>query len=594
MYVLLSALVACGPPPVEPVAAPLPPPKPASSTTLQAAARAEADVPIPEDLSFVVRIADMDRLKGEVFGAFPQVAGIFGNGQDLEALLALAVGREAANAIDAAYGIDIASMKNDRYVVVSFGARADAEAKLAEHVEGTDERGVMTLKQSSGRGAFKHCALVPATKPAARVMCSDDAGALDAASAYLARSVSSELLDADVRLSVTKNVLRSKSKRASSGALEGLTKAFETELDRIEVDLKLRSDLEIAATLRLSSRTSALARAVVPSAKPTTPPAAFFRLPKETVFALHVAGGTADDLRPLREALAADSVAAVKQDGYGDDGAQAFADQASQLFLTGGPLVFASGLGASGLAGVEKAVADAKDKTGEKDDPKVLASLVPWSLGWVDEPAAKWTTGIKQMVKTAEDAEKTRNKKQAQRAPPKDSDGTHTALRLAPKVDAKWRLPEGSLEVLVDRTPRAPKSKTTTSRLFVVPKGNATWFGYGEDGALVAERLRFVLDDKQTKGTLADVPEAAALRAKSGLAAATLQPLGAMLGLGEASSPHRLRRILESAGKTSSKGRDVLTFTAASDVTGDRAQLKLVTIIPRRAFVDFVNAALGP
>lgn len=582
---------------MEPAVAPLPASQPVLAAKPQAATRKEVEVPIPEDLSFVVRIADMDRLKGEVFGAFPQLAGLIGAGQDLEGLLALAVGHDIATSIDTSYGMDFASMKNDRYVVVSFGARADAEAKLAELVEGTDERGVVTLKQRSGRGAFKHCALVPATKPSMRILCSDEIAALETASTYLARAVPSELLDADIRVSATKNILRSKSKRGGSGVIDSMTNAFDKEMDRVDIDLKLRNDLELAATLRLSSRTSALARAFVPSTKPTAPPAAFYRLPKDTVFAMHTAGGSADDLRPLRDALAADFVAAMKQDGYGDDATKVFVDQASQLFLTGGPLVFASGIGATGLAGVEKAFADPKDTRSEKDrekeEAKALGTLVPWSLGWVDEPAAKWTTAIRQMVKTAEDAEKTRNKKVAQSAPPKDPDGTHTMLRLAPKVDSKWRLPDGSLEVLVDQTPRADKAKTKTSRLFVVPKGNATWFGYGEDAALVTERLRFVLDDKQTKGTLAEVPEAAALRTKSAIAAATLQPLGAIFGL-ETSSPHRIRRTLETAAKTTSKGRDVLAFTASNEVTADRAQLKLVTIIPRRAFVDLVNAALGP
>jgi hypothetical protein len=596
----LAFAVACGaPPPAPGTSAPLPERRHgAPAAAAKPAARRDA-IPPPEDLKMVVRVADAEQLRNELASFLPQLGSSLGP-MDMDFLLTMAVGERLASTIDVAQPVDAAMIGGEAFLV-SFGVKTDAEAKLAETFDLHDEDGMSVVRRPKGQPlppALGSCAFLTASRPAMRLVCAKEARTVRSAANYLARTVAAEPLEADLRLTVAGSLFheeRSRSIRRTTddAMVRGLLEAFEKEVDRFDLDLKFGGQrVDASVDMRFSARESPVARALVPKTSPTAPPPAFYKLPKDASFALHLAGGAADDLKPLRDTLLSDFRASMIRDGYAEEKVKPVEDQVASLFLTGGPLVVGAGV-AAGVDGAERALAALDGaKNVAKAEAQARAALSGWTLAWVDEPAAKWTHGLRELVKRGDEAEKTRDKEIAKAAAPKDPEGDNTRLVVA-KVDPKAKLPDGTLHVEVVITPRKKSAGAARkAHLFVAPKGASTWFAYGDDLAVVTKQLRFVLDDAATKGTLADVPEVAALSKEKGIGAAAIHFGGVPLMFARTTTSDDLRRAADDAKRAASlpgHGRDVITFVASSDVSPGNVKLGARTSVARSTLRDLVT-----
>ena len=132
-----------------------------------------------------------------------------------------------------------------------------------------------------------------------RLVCASDAATLESTAKYLARTLAAEPFDADARLTLPGRILRDKrdattkaiGDAASARLGADLVQRFVDEIDRLDVDLRFGSpSIGLSFDLRLSGRESMLARVLVPRSKPTAPPRAFYRLPGDSLLALHTTG----------------------------------------------------------------------------------------------------------------------------------------------------------------------------------------------------------------------------------------------------------------------------------------------------------------
>ncbi len=259
-------------------------------------------------------------------------------------------------------------------------------------------------------------------------------------------------------------------------------------------------------------------------------------------------------------------------------------EQIFALLFTGGPLVVATGV-ASGRDGVEKALAAldaARPKSPEetKAEAQVRAALVPWVIAEVDEPPVRWTNGLREAMRRAAEAERTR-RPGSKASTPRDLDQDHVELRPG-TLDPAWRLPKDSLHVEVLLIPRTKGTRPARkAHLFAVPKGTATWLGYSEDAVAVTSRMRIALDDSTDVGTLARSADAASLRTQPA-AFAGVAALDGLSTLAAPSGPNTdLRSLIRTFGRLP-PGSDTLAWTAGADPTAGTAHVALHVQVPRR------------
>lgn len=368
-----------------------------------------------------------------------------------------------------------------------------------------------------------------------------------------------------------------------------LVARFLAEVERIDGDLRFTgAGVEIGLDLRLSARTSMLSRVLVPASKPAPPPPAFYRLPADAIVALHTTGALPEDLAPLRKALADNIEGALVQDGYQADKTHALRERIEGLLFTGGPLVVGVGV-AGGREGAEKALAaldDARDA--KRAESQARGALMPWLMLQVDEPAEKWTQGLRDIVRRADEADKTR-KPGSKSTVPHAPDGDHVDVRVG-TLDPGLRLPHDALHLEVLLTPYAKAARPTRkAHLFVVPKGGATWIGYCEDGAAIASRLRVALDDATEIGTLSKSTEAVSLRKRSALGAGIVAlgtvaylaaPARTLADLREAA------RAMSGAASRGAAGTETVTWTLTADTTPGAVRVSLLGLTTRQTAAD--------
>ena len=536
---VLSLACGCGgpaesPPPVAPL-----PLGPATVAPAQVVPAVETPR-VPEGLQLLVRLNDPEVLTRELQQLLSPGTRV-GPAEILQGLL----GTGLVAIVDPSVEIDVASVGAGAGLVVSFAVRPEAVPRLGEG-RVLHEAGGLTYigpddEPSGHQRHLSECAFAPASgRASTRLVCATDAANLAVVAPYLTRTVPTEPLDADARVTIPGRVLREKRRGVgkvigdAAGAKLGvaLVERFVDEVDRLDIDLRLTAaTAEPTFDLRLTSRTSMVARVLVPRSKPSPPPRTFYRMPLDALVALHTVGAQADDITPLRAALAETVESGLVLDGYPSDRSHVIRERLEGLFLTGGPLVVAFGV-AGGRAGAEKAL-DALDAAAGKPaeerlaEARVRAAIVPWMLAEVDEPPERWTQGLRELVQRAEEAERARTKGTPP-STPRDPDGNHVDVRVG-TVDPKWGLPKDTLHLEVLIAPRTKgKRPTRKGHLLVAPKGAAsTWMGYSEDLAAVTARLRTALDDATAVGTLAKSTEALALRETS----ATASGFGSLAGL---------------------------------------------------------------
>lgn len=602
--------VSCGPAapqeraPVAPLLiGPAAPAKPAPTP------RTESGPKAPEDLALLVRIADAEQLAREVATLLPPSLATAASMLEPRQIVPLLVGKRLGEVVDLAQPIDVASLGSSTTTfVMSMAVKQDAESKLGEGLVLREEGGLLHVgKQDEAYGSsprLQTCAFTAAVGRApTRLVCASDDVSLKAGAPWLARNVAGEPLEADARLSLPGKVLREKRdstakamSEAASAQLGGeLVERFVEELERVDIDLRFQGAVvDVGFELRLSARDSMLGRVLVPRSKPAPPPPAFGRLPVDALVALHTTGALPEDIAPLRKALADNLEGTLVQDGYGAEKVHALRERLEALLLTGGPLVLGAGV-QGGRDGADRALAalgNGTPKTSAKLEAQARAALSPWVLIELEEPAERWTQGLRDVVRRAEDADRTR-RPGSKASTPRDPDGDHVDLKLG-TLDPSLKLPADALHLEVLLVPHTKgKRPARRAHLLVVPKGAATWIGYGEDLAGTAARLRLALDDGTEAGTLTRSAEAASLRARPAVGAG-LVALGAMpLLAAKTATPEDLQATARSASRIAGlglRGGQTVTWTATTDVApGGAARLSVHTALARQTATDLVR-----
>lgn len=601
---VLSLVCGCGGAPggSPPAEAPLPI-GPALVAPAPAPAAAEAGPPVPDGLQLLVRLNDPEVLVREVGQLLSQGAKI-----KPDEVLGALIGKRLVALVDPGQEIDVASVGTGAGLVVSFAVRPEAVPRLGEGRVLREASGLTHIAPdddpANDRKHLTDCAFAAATgRASTRLVCATDAASLVAVAPYLARTVPAEPLDADARLTIPGPVLRErrgvgKAIGDAAGAKLGvaLVERFVDEIDRLDIDLRLGpASVEPTFDLRLTGRTSMMARVLVPQSKPAPPPRAFYRMPIDALVALHAVGAPADDLAPLRAALGESLESSLVLDGYPSDRTHVIRERLEGLFLTGGPVVLAFGVG-GGRAGAEKAL-DALDAAAGKPaeerlaEARVRAAIVPWMLAELEEPPERWTKGLREIVQRAEDAERARTVG-AKSSTPRDPDGSHIDVRIG-ALDPKWSLPKDSLHLEVLIAPRRKgKRPTRKGHLLVAPKGASTWIGYSEDVAAVTTRLRTALDDATEVGTLAKSTEALALREASTTASGFGSLAGLELLVTSASSSAELQELAAAAsrnGHVGGAGSEIVTWSVSAEPSPPSPHVTLRIPLTRPAALKLVR-----
>jgi hypothetical protein len=565
-------------------------------------ARAESGPRAPEDLALLVRVAEPETIAREIVSILPPGAASAAGSLDPGQLLMLLLGKRLGGIVDLSRSIDIASIgKGDPSFVVSMAVKQEAEAKLGDGFVLREEGSLLHIGKLDDQmlpGKMSTCAFTAAVgRATTRLVCGSDEAALAATAPYLARNVAGEPLDADARVTLPGRLLRehrdSTAKAigdaASARLGNELVERFLEEIERIDGDLRFAgSGIEIGLDLRLSARQSMLSRVLVPASKPALPPPAFYRLPADSIVALHTTGALPDDIAPLRKALADNIEGTLVQDGYQADKTHALRERIEGLLLTGGPLVVGAGV-AGGRDGADKALAaldGARDA--KRAESQARSALMPWLMVEVEEPAEKWTQGLRDVVRRADEADKTR-KPGSKSSLPHDPNGDHVDVRVA-TLDPGLKLPKDALHLEVLLTPYTKGAHPTRkAHLFVVPKGGATWIGYCEDGAAIASRLRIALDDATELGTLAKSTEAVSLRKRSALGAGIVS-LGSVGHLTATTTTLAdLRATATATSRAASRGAlgdETVTWTLTGDTTSGSVRVSLLGQATRQTAAD--------
>lgn len=574
--------------------------------------RPDAAPRAPDDLALLVRVNDPEQLAREVVSILPPSAAAAASSLDPAQLLTLLLGRRLGGMVDVAQPIDIASVgSSDPAFVVSMAVKQEAETKLGEGLVLRDEGGLLHIAKPDdalgGSERMSACAFTPAAGRApTRLVCATDERALTTTAAYLARNVAAEPFEADARLTLPGKILREKQDATAKAIGQAtaslrlgtaLVESFLEEIDRIDGDLRFAGGgIEIGLDLRLSARESTVARVLVPRSKPTPPPRAFYRLPADSIIALHTTGALAEDIAPLRKALADDIERTLVHDGYRAEKTRALRERLESLLLTGGPLVLAAGV-AGGRDGADRALAaldgsHASPTDDARAEAQARSALLPWLMMEVEEPASQWSQALRDIVRRAEDADRTRTPG-SKSSTPRDPDGDHVDLRIG-TLDPTLKLPKDTLHLEVLLVPRTKgKRLARKAHLFVVPKGSATWLGYCEDGAAIASRLRLALDDATEAGTLAKSVEATSLRTRPAIGAG----LVAFAGLGYLAAKTTTADELRYAGRSASRaagasggrGTETVTWTASANAAAGSVHLSVHAQATRQTSVDLLR-----
>lgn len=603
--------VSCGPAPSPGVVTPPLVVGPLAPSAPLAAAKPEALPRPPDDLALLVRITDPQQLKREVVNLLPPSAASMAHELEPKDMLARFIGEPLTALVDLNQGIDVASVGgSDIALVFSLPVKPESEGSI-EGVAERDEDGLALLPRApdrpGNRGAreLEACALTSsAGRTSTRLVCAPDEATLRRTAPYLARTVAAEASDADVKLTLPGRVLRDRTDRtasamsdAASAQLGGhLVEDLLGEVDRIDGGLRFGgARIELAVDFRFTARTAMLTKIFVPKSVAAPPSPAFHRLPGDAFIALFTTGALADDIAPLRRALADTIEGTLVQDGYPAAKVRELREKIEGLFLTGGPLVFGAGI-VGGREGAEKALtflesSHTKPADEARAEAQARTAMKPWFMIEVEEGADRWVQGLRDIVRGAEDAEKAR-KPGSKASTPRDPDGDHVDIHLA-AVDAALKLPKDSLHLEVSMVPRTKGSRPSRKgHLFVVPKGGATWIGYSEDVVAITARLRLAIDDTTEAGTIARSTDATALRSKPVLGAGIVSLVGVALMAASTTSNGGLRsagRVASHTAGIGAKGADIVSWSATSDATPGAVRLSVNGRATRQTVVDVVR-----
>ncbi|WP_437967915.1 hypothetical protein WMF04_00840 [Sorangium sp. So ce260] len=607
--IALAAACAGAPAPQHGPVAPLPPaPRPAGAQPALAAAQPAT---APEGLSSVLRIADPRRSWGHFTqfvastpaGALLLGAGPMGPGL----LLEQALGPALADVVDLDKSIDVAWFgitDADSRVVFSLSVVEQEVPRLHDLFVLKEQRGMLRVERARDADPDEEvpplvCAFEPGERRGnARLLCAQDAKELDAAAPYLVEVVGREPIEADARIEVMEWAIREIMK--SEGDTDGdddraealgreLGDGFMRDLESMSMDFRWgHAEIDVGFSMRFASRRSPLTLALAPAVAPdAAPPPAFLRLPGDTAIAFYTQGASRAELTPLREAVFQTLRDDMVDDGYDAAALDRFMQRLDTLALTGGPIV----MGAGGeRAAAERALAAYKGgKGGARSQQAARRALNSWILVALEEPAEAWIPGVKELFLLGEEMDKLRASAKAAGgagtpggastpggAPEgRASEDENKELTTPVIVRAPAALPAGTLHIELRSKPLtkdAPPAHTT--HLYVVPAGQRTWFGIGEDDAAVVARLRAAADTGRDERTLGAAPGLEALRQPGTLAGGLFSLAGFALLAARGDTPEAIEKAakeLADVAALPARGEIAIPLAVSSEVLGSGA-----------------------
>lgn len=521
-----ASIAACGGAPAAPPAAPATP-----SAFVVAAAPASAvdlsEVPPPPGLALTARLSR----PGLALQLLPLPVPL-----TLDAAVENLIGAPVGRVADADAPIDLAVIHRDGGedpLAFSVQLRDDPEVlrSFTEHFDlGPAANGARRLSPKDPSGATAVCALAPAPNTAApRLVCAQDDDDLDTLLPYLTRTVTRAASASDLRAEmllspfVTNLDPDGDDPFDRAGAEMGARLLRDIRSVTLEGNLD-GHDVDATLTLRFASATGDIVSSILgQAAPPGPPPPAFLRLPGDALLAFHAQGATPAALAPLRRTLGAGFRKSFIDDGEPADVVERFMVELERLFLTGGPVVWASGADMPAARAALTAYVRAGSSTPALRDAAKHA-LKSWVVVGVEEPSARWIEGIRTLVKLDQEhgkgprsggaGGKAATPASGKPAPPKPKKREivkeRSELRVTP-MPPGLGLPAGTLH-LEDRNkpnpawikanPGAPPPVPHTNHAFVVPDGGRTWLAVAEDPKLAASKARAVLAGAPATGTL--------------------------------------------------------------------------------------------
>ena len=367
------------------------------------------------------------------------------------------------------------------------------------------------------------------------------------------------------------------------------------DIRRVGIDVQLLADRGVVGFDLAFESTRGLISSLVLSHRSTRPlPPAFFRLPDDALIALQWEGmqpGTrAEDAMRLLMTVMESTPEEVMDPAGHEETARAFAD----LFLTGGPVIFASGLDAD-------AAADAIHDYGQgsPDDLVRLARARDTVAGWwivgMPEPFERWRAGILRLLQL------TGTKYNRYKVPSGSRGGAAAGPRSIPTLDYAAvvpvskadRLPEDTLYVIMGHVansayvppPDVPPPRVTPqhNHVFVFHLEDHTWICSSRVKTDCVERVRQM--QAGDAGTLARDPGAAALRGLAGTSAGFLTAAGVLAAVMETGTPRHLEdagHLLGTAAKLPGRGRGKMPVAATSTNApgGSQGTLRMTVTVP--------------
>jgi hypothetical protein len=372
---------------------------------------------------------------------------------------------------------------------------------------------------------------------------------------------------------------------------------FALDLETASVDVKLGDPATTAtAALRLSGRTSSLARlATAHPERSAPPPAAFWQLPGDADLAFFERG--VDDAefgrgRDLLLRLASDVLA---DGGLKDADRKAILEPLGKL-ATGSPLAYASGVDADAA---EKAMAaerthrDASDASALEEAQRVSTeALLGWRVMELEEPSAHFMGAVKDLASAWGRPAVTAAFRSKGRPVP-----VFRALPLPKGVN----LPPGAMHYVVEYPfgePRAAAKPSVAAspgkpiavHLYIAPDGGRTWVGLGAGEVPLASKLASAIG--ASPDSLAARPEIAPLKTATVGAAGFLTlhaiPESALLFAGTFGGPST-REGFDELALLPHRGSVPMWFSWTAPSEAATAQVVATLEIPRGAMDDIVT-----
>jgi hypothetical protein len=300
----------------------------------------------------------------------------------------------------------------------------------------------------------------------------------------------------------------SKEKNEGRDFGKALAKSLFDDLRSIEAAASLsQSGASVSFTMNLVEGHSLIGKLLGSTAPAGPPPPRFFRLPVDSEAAIYTGGVDAEVWEPIKKEFV-DSVVAdsTKDTEYPEaileEGRQAL----RKTFFTGGSWMLAAG---NRPGAYRELFSDrpANRARGGAPKPSVSRIAKEWIILEVDEPGEKIAARAKEFLDFTRRADAAGHPKPGAQAGKAQSE-----TREKWKADTAGippSLPKGTLH-FASRATKVEKLRdekvAETPHIFLVPEGDHTWIGYGEDEKTLVDHLKSVLEGQPKRGTLAAMP----------------------------------------------------------------------------------------